>query len=117
MQETRVRPLSGEDPLEEEMATTPVFLPGESHGQRNLVGYCPWGPIELAMTEWLMHTHTHMNLNILFSISVKNSIVCVCDCILYCSCQPKNLAYIYMQESSMSKYSGCFKPLLIYFSI
>ena len=25
------------------MATTPVFFPGESHGQRNLVGYIPWG--------------------------------------------------------------------------
>ena len=23
--------------------TTPVFLPGESHGQRSLVGYSPWG--------------------------------------------------------------------------
>ena len=22
---------------------TPVFLPGESHGQRILVGYSPWG--------------------------------------------------------------------------
>ena len=22
---------------------TPVFLPGESHGQRNLLGYSPWG--------------------------------------------------------------------------
>ena len=21
---------------------TPVFLPGESHGQRSVVGYCPW---------------------------------------------------------------------------
>ena len=30
-----------EDPLEEGMAPTPVFLPGESHGQRNLVGYSP----------------------------------------------------------------------------
>ena len=28
----------GEDPLEEEMATIPVFLPGESHGQRSLSG-------------------------------------------------------------------------------
>jgi len=27
-----------EDPLEEEMETTPVFLPGESHGQRSMVG-------------------------------------------------------------------------------
>ena len=25
------------------MATTPVFLPGKSHGQRSLAGYSPWG--------------------------------------------------------------------------
>ena len=25
------------------MATTPVFLPGKSHGQRGLPGYSPWG--------------------------------------------------------------------------
>ena len=25
------------------MAPTPVLLPGESHGQRSLVGYDPWG--------------------------------------------------------------------------
>ena len=25
------------------MATHSVFLPGKSHGQRNLVGYSPWG--------------------------------------------------------------------------
>ena len=29
-------------PAEEEMATpTPIFLPGKSHGQRSLGGYCP----------------------------------------------------------------------------
>ena len=28
-----------EDPLEKGMTTTPGFLPGESHGQRSLVGY------------------------------------------------------------------------------
>ena len=38
------------------MATTPVFLPGKSHGQRSLVGYSPWGPKESDMTERL-HTH------------------------------------------------------------
>ena len=31
----------------------PVFLPGESHGQRSLVGYSPWGHKELDTTEWL----------------------------------------------------------------
>ena len=30
---------------------TPVFLPGESHGQRNLVGYSPGGRKELDTTE------------------------------------------------------------------
>ena len=30
-----------EDPLEKQMAPTPVFLPGKSHGQRSLVGYSP----------------------------------------------------------------------------
>ena len=33
--------LNWKGPLEEGMATTPVFLPRESHGQRNLVGYGP----------------------------------------------------------------------------
>ena len=28
----------GEDPLEQEMAPTPVFLPGKSHRRRSLVG-------------------------------------------------------------------------------
>ena len=29
----------------------PVFLPGESHGQRSLVGYSPWGRKESDTTE------------------------------------------------------------------
>ena len=32
-----------EDPLEKEMATAPVFFPGESHRQRSLEGYSLWG--------------------------------------------------------------------------
>ena len=30
---------------------TPVFLPGESHGQRSLAGYSPWGWKESDTTE------------------------------------------------------------------
>ena len=40
-----------EDPLEEGMATTPLSLLGESHGQRSLLGYSPLGCKELDMTE------------------------------------------------------------------
>ena len=36
MQEIQVRSLGQKDPLKEEMATTPVLLPGISHGQRSL---------------------------------------------------------------------------------
>ena len=54
MQETRVRFLSQEDPLEKGMAvSTPVFLSGESHGQRSVVGYSPRGHKELDVTEQL----------------------------------------------------------------
>ena len=42
---------------------TPAFLPGESHGQRSLVGYCPWGRRESDTTEWLSLTHS-FTLNI-----------------------------------------------------
>ena len=43
MQENWVQSLGQKDLLEEEMATTPVFLPEKSHGQRSLAGYSPWG--------------------------------------------------------------------------
>ena len=35
--------LSWKDTWRREWLPTPVFLPGESHGQRSLVGYSPWG--------------------------------------------------------------------------
>ena len=42
-QEMKVQSLGWEDPLEEEMASAPVFSSGKSHGQRSLAGYSPWG--------------------------------------------------------------------------
>ena len=47
----QVRSVDGEDPLEECVLPTPVFLPGESRGQRSLVGYSPWGHRESDTTE------------------------------------------------------------------
>ena len=43
MQEMWVPSLGQEDPLEEEMATHSVFLPGKSHGWRTLAGHNPKG--------------------------------------------------------------------------
>ena len=47
MQETQVQSLGQEDSLEKGMGTTPLFLPGEFHGQRSLAGYSPRGHKEL----------------------------------------------------------------------
>ena len=60
MQETWVQSLGQEDSLENGMATTSVFLPGEFHGQRSLVGYSPWGHKELDKAEWLIHWQGHI---------------------------------------------------------
>ena len=45
IQETWVRSLGREDHWRRTWQSTPVFLPGESHGHRSLRGYSPWGRI------------------------------------------------------------------------
>ena len=45
-----------EIPWRRKWQPTPIFLPGESHGQRSLMGYSPRGPKESDTTERLsMH--------------------------------------------------------------
>ena len=41
----------GKIPWRRKWQPTPVFLPGESRGQRSLVGYSPWGHKESDTTE------------------------------------------------------------------
>ena len=52
----RVPSQGGEDPLEEEMTTH--CSPGESHGQRSLVGCSVWGQKESDITEQLTQKHS-----------------------------------------------------------
>ena len=63
MQETQVRSLYQEDPLEEETATPTMatHLPGKSHGWRSLVGCSPWGCKELDTTERLLSLFTFLH--------------------------------------------------------
>ena len=64
-----VQSLGQEDSLEKTVQPTPVFLPGESHGQRSLVGYHTRGHKESAMTENVcVHTRTH---NTIYKVSLK----------------------------------------------
>ena len=46
-----VNPWVGKIPWKRAWQPTPVFLSGESHGERNLAGYNPLGRKELDMTE------------------------------------------------------------------
>ena len=36
-------PWIGKIPWRKKWQPAPVFLPGESHGQRSMAGYSPWG--------------------------------------------------------------------------
>ena len=57
-------PWVGKIPWRREWPPTPLFLPGEFHGQRSLAGYNPQDRKELDTTERLRHTHTHKLLHI-----------------------------------------------------
>ena len=51
MRETWFYPRVRKIPWRRVWQPTPVSLPGESHGQRSLAGYSPWGHKESDMTE------------------------------------------------------------------
>ena len=91
-QEPRVQSLGEEDPTpwRRKWQSTPVFLPGEFHGWRSLVGYCPRSHKKSDATKWHTHTHTHtsfqgrnkliygkynpkafLNIKTIFTISIK----------------------------------------------
>ena len=77
------------------MGPTPAFFPGESHGQRSLGGYSPWGHSQTRLSDSAaaaMYTHTysyvyrHMNMYIMyFYTHPHTSQTCVCMCLLKCS--------------------------------
>ena len=50
---SRFDPWIGKIPWRRKWLLTPVFLPEESHGQRSMAGYSPWGRKELDTTERL----------------------------------------------------------------
>ena len=64
MQDTQVRSLGWEDPWvgkipwRKAWQPTPVFLPGESHGQRSRAGYSPWSHNESDTPEATKHSTT-----------------------------------------------------------
>ena len=68
IQETWVRALGQEDPLEKGMATHSSTLAWRIPWAEEPADYSPWGRKESDMTERLthvcMHTHTHTHINL-----------------------------------------------------
>ena len=80
----KLDPWDGRIPWRGKCQPIPVFLPGELHGQRSLVGYTPRGlrQLDMDMTERLSthshtHTHTHTRLFIewIFEWIIQNQLL------------------------------------------
>ena len=76
MQETWVWSLVRKISWKREWLSTPVFLPGQFHGQRSLLGYSSWGCKELDMTSmsnfffWLLNSSISSSLICTFPMSL-----------------------------------------------
>ena len=74
---TPVWSLDWEYPWRRKWQPTPGFLSGKSHGQRSLVGYTPWGRIQLDTT-WQLTHRSQQNLAKHFSIRFDSWIFSTC---------------------------------------
>ena len=62
-------PWVGKIPWRRGWQTTPVLLPGESQGERSLVGYSPWSHKNQTWLKWLsMHAHASESVHLCFSL-------------------------------------------------
>ena len=57
-------------PCRREWHPTPVFLPGESHGQRRLAGYSPWGQQGQI---WQKQLSVHAHIRSLLSVTLPDA--------------------------------------------
>ena len=72
MWETQFQSLGQEDLLEKGWLPSPVFLPGEFHGQRSLMGYSSLGHKESDRTEELTLSLSHESRSSQVALVVKN---------------------------------------------
>ena len=59
----RLDPWVGKISWRRKWQSTPVFLPGKSHGQRKLVGYCPWDRRESNNSVQLNNYHLNFHFS------------------------------------------------------
>ena len=58
---------------------TLIFLPAKSHGQRTLVGYCPWNSCRVTHDWAHVHTHTHTHIH------THKTLYCTLQCFQFSS--------------------------------
>ena len=81
MQETWFNPWIGKISWRRKWPPTPVFLPGEFHGQRSLAGYSPWGHRESDMTErvTLLYKGKESEVVCIYDAEAEIPMLCPCD--------------------------------------
>ena len=83
--------LGGKDPQRRAWQPAPVFLPGESHGQRHLVAYSPWGSQKVRHS-W--SNLAHMSLKIVFVQKKKPLLAQLWKCEIRCHWQWFEVAFL-----------------------
>ena len=68
-------PWVGKIPWRKQRQPTPIFLPGEFHGQKSLADYSPWGCKESDMTERLTFSFS-LSIQYWVYISIWSSLLC-----------------------------------------
>ena len=122
MQETVFNPWVGKISRRRKWQPTPVFFPGELHGQRSLAGYIPLGCKELDTTEWLSLTHSIVVAPWFGSSELLTQASAHLLWIFWLSLEPTKilcLDYFFFQETWANRYSDflaarSFKQQIIY---
>ena len=100
-------PWVGKIPWGKEWHPTPIFLPGESHGQRSLAGYSPWGRKESDMTERLTLTQAAIIAGNLYcacrhdDFHIKSYLFC-CISTVTCRHRRSMVAFVHLQPFNWS---------------
>ena len=112
-------PWVGKIPWRREWQPSPVFLPGESHGQRSVAGYSPWGHKESDTTKWLSLFTSHVHKAASFGIRpitthshlliIMMDVFCRCIC-CYVSLFVRNVESYFIYDGNNKKYSHTFWP-------
>ena len=108
-------------PWRSESLPTPVFLPGESHGQRSPVGYSSWSHKESDTTEWLplalSLVGTHSGCSCLSNLCI--TICCMWACLMLGLDKTGSFLFYWSQLnsifSSRSSMIANLHPIILFF--